>query len=134
MIDVIIPNYNGAGLLPDCLDSLRRQTRRDFRVTVVDDGSNDGSVALVRERYPEVNLIELGANRGLAAALNTAIRRTTAPIIVLLNNDTEADAEWLEQLVGALERYPQYDFAASKLKLFERRERLHSAGDGYTSY
>jgi GT2 family glycosyltransferase len=51
--------------------------------------------------------------------------------VVLLNNDTEADAEWLSELIGALERYPAYDFAASKLLLFDRRDVLHAAGDGY---
>jgi Glycosyltransferases involved in cell wall biogenesis len=54
MIDIIIPNYNGAALLPTCLDALRAQTRRDFCVVVVDDGSTDDSVTLVRRRYPEV--------------------------------------------------------------------------------
>ena len=62
MIDIIIPNYNGAALLPTCLDSLRAQTRRDFCVVVVDDGSTDDSVALVRRRYPEVQVSALPRN------------------------------------------------------------------------
>jgi GT2 family glycosyltransferase len=131
MIDVIIPNYNGAALLPTCLDALRRQSRRDFAVTVVDDGSADGSLALLAERYPEVRVLPLPRNRGLAAAVNAGIAATGRPIVVLLNNDTEADERWLEQLVGALERRPEYAFAASKLRLFDRRDHLHSAGDFY---
>lgn len=131
MIDVIIPNYNGAALLPTCLDALRRQTRRDFVVTVVDDGSSDDSLALLAERYPEVQALALPRNRGLAVAVNAGIAATSRPIVVLLNNDTEADERWLEQLVGALERYPEYAFAASKLRLFDRRDHLHSAGDFY---
>jgi GT2 family glycosyltransferase len=131
MIDVIIPNYNGAALLPTCLDALRRQSRRDFAVTVVDDGSADGSLALLAERYPEVRVLPLPRNRGLAAAVNAGIAATGRPIVVLLNNDTEADERWLEQLVGALERRPEYVFAASKLRLFDRRDHLHSAGDFY---
>src|SRR4029079_2012457 len=50
---------------------------------------------------------------------------------VLLNNDTEADQHWIEYLIGALDRYPEYAFAASKLLLFDRRNFLHSAGDYY---
>lgn len=132
MIDIIIPNYNGAALLPTCLDALRRQTRQDFIITIVDDGSTDDSLELLAERYPEVQVIPLETNHGLAAAINIAIDRTDAPWVVLLNNDTEAEPDWLAELVGALERYPGYDFAASKMLLFDRRDVIHTTGDGYT--
>ncbi|HEX6293189.1 MAG TPA: glycosyltransferase family 2 protein [Herpetosiphonaceae bacterium] len=131
MIDIIIPNYNGVALLPVCLDALRRQTRRDFKITVVDDGSSDGSVALLRERYPEVQVVELAKNSGLARAINQAIAVTQGAYVVLLNNDTEVDERWLAELVGALEQRPEYAFAASKLRLYDRRDVIHSAGDGY---
>lgn len=131
MIDVIIPNYNGAALLPTCLDALHAQTRRDFRITVVDDGSRDESLTLLRTRYPAVQVLALETNRGLAAAVNAGLCATCQPLVALLNNDTEADPRWLEQLIGALERYPAYAFAASKLRLFDRRDHLHSAGDFY---
>jgi GT2 family glycosyltransferase len=129
--DVIIPNYNGAHLLPTCLEALRRQSRRDFVVTVVDDGSTDDSLQLLARDFPEVRVVALERNRGLAAAVNDAIRATTCEYVVLLNNDTEADPRWLEQLIGALEARPEYSFAASKLMLFDRRDRIHSAGDYY---
>lgn len=135
MIDLIIPNYNGAAWLPTCLDALRAQTRNDFRVFVVDDGSTDDSLHLIHERYPEVTTFALARNRGLAAAVNMAIRATeqmgARDFVALLNNDTEAHPRWLEHLIGALERYPAYDFAASKLLLFDQRDRIHSAGDFY---
>ncbi|EFO79782.1 glycosyl transferase family protein [Oscillochloris trichoides DG-6] len=131
MIDVIIPNYNGIALLPTCLDALRAQTRRDFVVTVVDDGSQDDSVAFITAHYPEVRVIARSRNQGLAAVVNAGIAATSAPFVVLLNNDTEATPHWLDQLVGALERQPQYAFAASKLMLFDRRDYIHSAGDYY---
>ncbi|MFV9504702.1 MAG: glycosyltransferase family 2 protein [Oscillochloridaceae bacterium umkhey_bin13] len=131
MIDVIIPNYNGSALLPTCLNALRAQTRQDFRVTVVDDGSHDHSLDLLAADYPEVQVIVLPRNRGLAAAVNAGIAATSAPFVVLLNNDTEAAPDWLATLVGALERWPTYAFAASKLRLFDRRDYLHSAGDFY---
>ncbi len=131
MIDVIIPNYNGVALLPVCLDALRAQTRRDFLVTVVDDGSSDSSLTLLAERYPEVCVVALAHNSGLATAVNAALRATHGDMVVLLNNDTEAHPRWLAHLVGALERYPGYDFAASKLLLFDRRDHIHSAGDYY---
>lgn len=131
MIDIIIPNYNGAALLPACLDSLLLQTRQDFQITLVDDGSTDDSCALLAERYPEVRVLALSPNRGLATVVNAALRATHGEIVVLLNNDTEATPTWLENLVGALERYPGYAFAASKIRLFHQRTHIHSAGDYY---
>jgi GT2 family glycosyltransferase len=118
-------------LLPVCLDALRAQTRRDFLVTVVDDGSSDNSLALLAAAYPEVQVIARPRNQGLAAAVNAGIAATSAPIVVLLNNDTEATPNWLAELVGALERHPAFAFAASKLMLFDRRDHIHSAGDYY---
>lgn len=131
MIDIIIPTYNGVNLLPACLDALRAQTRRDFCITVVDDGSSDATLELLAADYPEVQTLALPRNRGLAVAVNAGLRATHGDMVVLLNNDTEADPRWLAQLVGALERYPAYAFAASKLLLFDRRDVLHSAGDFY---
>lgn len=131
MIDIIIPNFNGAELLPTCLDALRRQTRRDFCVVVVDDGSTDDSCALLARDYPEVQVIALPKNHGLATAINAAFHATGGEYVVLLNNDTEAHPRWIEHLVGALDRFPGYAFAASKLLLFDRRDHIHSAGDFY---
>jgi GT2 family glycosyltransferase len=131
LIDIIIPNYDGAAHLPVCLQALRAQTRRDFRTLVVDDGSRDESLALLARDFPEVAVLALPANCGLAAAVNAGIAATGAPFVVLLNNDTEAEPEWLARLVGALEAEPSYAIAASKLLLFDRRDTLHSAGDFY---
>ena len=130
-IDIIIPTYNGATLLPTCLDALRAQTRRDFTVTLVDDGGTDETPTLLARHYPEVRLLTLSRNRGLAGAVNAGLAATSAPYVVLLNNDTEATPTWLDELIGTLERYPDYAFAASKLRLFDRRDYLHSAGDFY---
>jgi GT2 family glycosyltransferase len=131
MIDVIIPNYNGASYLPTCLNALRRQTRRDFCVVVIDDGSTDESRELLTRLYPEVQVIAMPRNSGFAAAANAAFHATGGDFVVLLNNDTEAQPRWLEHLIGALDRYPEYAFAASKLMLFDRRDHIHSAGDYY---
>lgn len=130
-VAVIIPNWNGAHLLPGCLSALRRQTYRDFEVVVVDNGSNDGSVALVREQFPEVRMLALPTNLLFAGGVNAGIRATQSPVVALLNNDTEADPQWLQYLVAALEQHPEAGMAASKLLLFDRRNVLHSAGDFY---
>ena len=132
MLAVIIPNWNGAHLLPTCLDALRRQRFRDFRTVVVDNGSRDDSLALLARDYPEVRVLALGENLGLAGGTNVGIRATPeAEIVATLNNDTEAHPDWLGELVGALAAHPEAGSAASKLLLFDRRDVIHSAGDYY---
>jgi len=128
---VIIANWNGAHLLPGCLDALRRQTWRDFETVVVDNGSKDDSLALLARDYPEVRVVALTENLGLAGGTNVGICATTAPLVVTLNNDTEVDPSWLGELVVALDAHPEAGSAASKMLLFDRRDVIHSAGDFY---
>jgi GT2 family glycosyltransferase len=128
---VVIPNWNGRELLPICLDSLRRQSM-PADVIVVDDGSTDGSAGLVRERYPEVRLIELGENRGFAAAVNAGIRASRSDCVALLNNDAEAAPGWLAGLVEALDTHADAGSAASKMLDYADRTRIDGAGDAFT--
>ena len=129
MFSVIIPNWNGARLLPVCLSALRRQTCRDFETIVVDDASTDESRELIARDFPEVRVIALVTNRGFAPAVNEGIRAARGDVIVLLNNDTEADANWLAEIARALAENPRAGMVACKLRLFDRRDHIHSAGD-----
>ncbi len=132
MIDVIVPNYNGKQHLAICFEALRHQTRNaDMRVVMVDDASTDDSVAFVQANYPEVYIIVMPQNGGFVASCNAAIAASRAEFVVLLNNDTEVTPTWLAELIGALEKHPAYDIAASKLMLFDQRTVIHSAGDFY---
>lgn len=128
-IAVVIPTLNGARFLPTCLNALRHQTRLPTEVVVVDDGSTDDSLALLATAYPEVRVVTHPTPLGVARGFNDGVRATTSEIVVLLNNDTEAEPAWLEELVRPLESEPSLSMAASKLLLFDRRNVLHSAGD-----
>ncbi|MSP12723.1 MAG: glycosyltransferase family 2 protein [Chloroflexi bacterium] len=128
---VVIPNWNGAHLLPGCLDSLRRQRYRPFEVIVVDNGSTDNSLPLLQSRYPDVRVISFSTNRGFTAACNAGMLAGHGEVLVLLNNDTEVEPDWLGELIRALQEHPRAGMAASKMLLFDRRELLHSAGDFY---
>jgi GT2 family glycosyltransferase len=130
-VSVVIPNWNGVEHLPTCLDSLRRQTMQAVEIIVVDNGSTDGSLELLERGYPEVRLLPLGENRGFAGACNAGMRAARGTFIVLLNNDTEADARWLEEVAAAFERHPEAGMVASKMLLFDRRDTFHTAGDFY---
>ena len=130
-ISVIIPAWNGGELLPPCLDSLRAQTFRHFRVLVVDNSSTDGTPELVQREYPEVELISLKKNRGFTAAVTEGIARSTGSLVALLNQDGEADARWLEAIEAAAQAHPEAGAVACKIMLHSRRDHFHSAGDGY---
>ena len=131
LASVIIPNWNGAHHLPTCLHALRRQTYPRFEIIVVDNGSTDGSLALLAREYPEVRVLALPENRGFAGGCNAGFRAARGEVLVLLNNDTEAHPAWLEELMRALDTHPDAGMATSKLLLFDRRDVLHSAGDVY---
>jgi GT2 family glycosyltransferase len=130
-VSIIIPNWNGGHLLRTCLDSVKRQTYTNFEIIVVDNASTDDSRELIARDYPEVRVVALDSNRGFAGGVNEGLRAARAQVIVLLNNDTEAEATWLEELVGALQANSRAGMAASKLRLFDERDKLHSAGDFY---
>ncbi len=102
-ISVVIVSYNTRDLLADCLSSLR-EFEPEAQVIVVDNASRDGSEAMVRERFPEVTVIQTGRNAGFAGANNQGIAQTTGDFVVLLNSDTRlldqaltAAAEWLDE-------------------------------------
>ncbi len=131
LASIVIPNWNGAHLLPTCLDSLRRQSCQDFEILVIDNASRDDSRELLARDYPEVRVLALDTNRGFAGGVNAGIRAARGAIIVLLNNDTEAEPTWLEELVRPIRTDRGVGMVASKLKLFGERDKIHSAGDYY---
>lgn len=131
MIDVIIPNWNGKKHLKECLKSLRQQTLKSFRVIVVDNGSTDGSVELLRVHYPEVNVIALTENKGFAGGVNEGIKASEAELIFLLNNDTVVDPNCVEELFIATVEYPQITFFATKMLFRNSAGVINAAGDSF---
>lgn len=130
-VTVIVPTYNGLRYLLPCLAALRAQTYRSFAVLVVDDGSTDDTAEILARDYPEVALIRFAQNGGLVRGQNAAIALCSTEFVALLNNDTEADPNWLAHLVAAADAHPTAWAVAGKLLLWDRRDTLHAAGDGF---
>ncbi len=130
-VDVIIPTYNGWPYLERCLAALDHQHFRDFNIVVVDDASTDGTAELLRDDRPDVRVLALQHNVGLATAIDLALQISETELVALLNNDTEAEPAWLGTLVAAIDRHPDAGAVTSKLKLLERKTHFHSAGDTY---
>jgi GT2 family glycosyltransferase len=132
LVSIIIPNWNGRHHLEACLSSLRSQRYTDFEVILVDNDSSDGSQEFVLEKFPEVRLVELDSNQGFTGGCNAGVEVALGTFIVLLNNDTEADSNWLSSLVDAFGRNSDVGILASRIMLFDRRDHFHSAGDFYS--
>ena len=127
---MIIPTWNKRKLLEKCLDSLAKQTV-PCTVTVVDNGSTDGTAQMVQERFPQVDCLSLNQNFGFAKAVNLGIENAATRYVALLNNDAQVDRHWIEVGLGAFENYQDYWFFASRMIDMRDRSRLDSAGDCY---
>ena len=127
-VSVVIPNLNGAHLLPMALDTLRQQTFTDFEAIVVDNGSADCSLKLLKEKYPEVRIVPLDKNYGFAYPVNRGIEASKGEFVCLLNNDIELDPRWMEELLTALEKNPGAGSAGPKLMRYHERERINVLG------
>lgn len=131
-VSIIIPNYNGAKFIKDCMDSLANQTYKDFEIIVVDNNSQDNSVEYIKNNYPMVNLISLNENFGFSTAVNAGIKASNGEYVLLLNNDTKAFPDFIECLVKEIEKKPDAFSIASKMIQMYNPSLLDSAGDLYT--
>jgi N-acetylglucosaminyl-diphospho-decaprenol L-rhamnosyltransferase len=125
-IDVVIPVHNGWKLTESCLEHLRLQ-RTPHTAIVCDNGSTDGTPERLCASFPNVRLIELGANVGFPAACNRGVSGGAGDIVVLLNNDVECRADFLERLVAPLRNDKRIGSVASLL-LAPGAERIESFG------
>ncbi len=125
---VIVVNWNGRHLLGPCLDALRAQSFRDFETIVVDNASTDGSPQWVAQRYPEVRLLVQPANLGFAGGNNVGLAAARGHFLVLLNNDTQADAGFLQALVDVARQDERVGMVAGVLVFTQRPEVIASAG------
>jgi hypothetical protein len=132
-VSIIIPNWNGKRYLQTCLPAIVDQSYDDFEIILVDNGSVDGSIAYVKECFPNVLVVSFDTNQGFAAACNAGIMKSCAKFIVLLNNDTKPADNWLEALVGAIQSFPD-DVAcvSSKMVKMDTPWIIDDAGDTLT--
>jgi GT2 family glycosyltransferase len=127
-VTVIILNWNAEQFLGPCLTALLSQDYPQYQVVVVDNGSTDGSVALVRQQFPAVSVIEHGQNSGFAAGNNVALRQLGTPIAVLLNPDVVAADGWLSRLIAPFLTDERIGVVGCKLYYGDGRTIQHAGG------
>jgi len=155
-ITVIIPNYKGMKFIENCLSSLYAQVEGtpSYEVLVVDNASGDGSVELIREKFPQTRLICLKENTGFCHAVNVGIQNSDSPFVLLLNNDTKVYPDFIKQIYAPMEgksmasdaKIPAKEGKASDGKkgngkifsvsaamlMWDKPELMDDAGDVYT--
>ena len=127
---IVVPNWNGLDSLGKCLDSLKSQ---GAKIIVVENGSTDGSLEFVKKNYPEIELIVNQHNKGFVA-VNQGIAKAIEDgmdYVALFNNDAVADKDWLNSLVGFMDRNPGVGLATCKFMKMDKKS-LDSTGDMYT--
>ncbi|HWA45496.1 MAG TPA: glycosyltransferase family 2 protein, partial [Hypericibacter adhaerens] len=130
-ICVIVVAYNAGRHLAACIASLQRQRWTDFEAIIVDNGSADGSIEALGPLPVPFRLLPLGANLGFAAANNRGAAASRSPWIALLNPDAVAAPDWLERLMAAARRHPEFVmFGSTQIQLADET-RWDGLGDVY---
>jgi len=130
-VTIIVLNWNGLDDTLACVASLQCLDYPDYEVVVVDNGSIDGSVKAIRERFPDVTLIENGENLGFTGGNNVGLRHALerhAHYALLLNNDTEVAPDFLRHMVEVAEADPSVGIVGPTIYYHEQPHVIWSAG------
>ncbi len=133
LISVIIVNWNGKKWLKRCLDTLLAQTHSNTEIILVDNGSADDSVEYIKTNYPSIKLVLSKTNLGFAGGNNLGYKHAHGEYILLLNNDTYVEPEFLEKFVAAYAEIPRLGSVQCKLVLMYDQKHLDVAGSYWTS-
>jgi N-acetylglucosaminyl-diphospho-decaprenol L-rhamnosyltransferase len=116
-LDVVVVAYRSRDLVEACLESLRQHPPAGgATVTVVDNDSGDGTAELIRRSFPDVRVIEPGANIGFGAANNLAFRATSSPYVLALNPDTRMTPGTLDRLLALMDEQPEIGICGCRLE------------------
>ena len=128
---VVVLTWNNAPDAIECLKSVACLDYPNAHVLLVDNGSTDGSVGLIRTEHPDVEILETGENLGYVGGSNAGIRHALeagAEYVLLLNNDTKVAPDSLNNLVSAAERFPDAAFLGPKVCHLQEPGIIQSAG------
>jgi GT2 family glycosyltransferase len=131
-IAVIVVNFNGGNMLSQCLHTVSSQSLRPARVIIVDNASTDGSVDMAESLFPKFEFIRLDRNTGFAAANNHAADLAADfEWLALLNPDAYAAPDWLERMIVAACKNPDFSVFGSCMLISSSPSRLDGVGDIY---
>ena len=127
-VAVVILNYNGKKFLSKFLPLVIERTKEDAEIWVADNNSLDGSVDVMREEFPNVNLIENPYNGGFATGYNLALKQIEADYYVLLNSDIEVTDNWVKPVIELMESDPKIAACQPKILDYYKQSDFEYAG------
>ena len=125
---VVILNYNGKKFLEDFLPTVVEKSKDVADIWVADNNSSDGSVDLLKNKFPDVNLIINKENGGYATGYNLALRQIKAEYYVLLNSDIEVTDNWIEPVIKLMDSDKNIAACQPKIRSFYEKEKFEYAG------
>jgi GT2 family glycosyltransferase len=134
LVSTIVLNWNGKEVIFHCIDSLLAQTYRAKEIILVDNGSVDGSLPMIRQKYgAAIVVIENGENLGFAEGCNVGIRASQGEFIALLNSDATVEKNWMEEMVHGLQKAGVHEgekigMAAGKIYFSGDDKRIENTG------
>lgn len=133
-VSIVLLNWNGKADTIECLESLRKIEYQNAEIIVVDNGSSDGSQTYLGKKYPHIQLIKNKENLGFTGGNNVGMRKAMsdgADYVLLLNNDTYVEQNFLTELVAVGERDPSIGIVGPKIYYYSLPDILWSAGGDY---
>jgi len=127
-IAIVILNWNGRSFLEKFLPFVTASVCAGAEVIVADNNSSDDSVSFLRERYPQLRVIEMDKNRGFAGGYNEALRHVDSDYYVLLNSDVEVKLGWLEPMIGLMESDWSIGACQPKIMMYSDKRSFEYAG------
>ena len=134
MVFIIVLNWNSHKDTIECIMSINSISYPNYKIILVDNGSTDGSEALLRERFPDIEFIQTGSNLGFTGGNNAGIRHALkkgADYIVLLNNDTIVDKDFVTALVAVAGTDRSIGMLCSKIYFYDKPDVLWYAGASF---
>lgn len=127
-VEVIILHHDGLEIIKNCLESLKKNTYQNLKVTIVNQDCSDGSEELIKKNYKWINLVVKANNDSFAKANNDFLKKSEAKYCILLNDDTEQEPNWISEMVNIAEKDKKISSLQPKVLSLRNKEFFEYAG------
>ena len=128
LVSILIPHYGGTKIIQECLDSIYNTDYPKIEIIVLNNNSLDDSIKIIQSNYPDVKLIKSEYNRGFAGGCNFLSKYANGKFILILNNDTVHEKDWISHLVSRINSNENISSVQPKIKKYDNRDFFDYAG------
>lgn len=128
LVSIVTVNYNQSATTIDLIESLSQITYPNIEIIVVDNASKNEDAKVIKEKFPRIVLVESIINYGFAGGNNLGIMRSRGEYVLLLNNDTIVEPNFLEPLVNKFQEHPEIGAISPKIRYYYKKDTLQYVG------